>query len=58
MSTNSDASSGRPQCYCGFLAYVRTSWTEINFGRKWYGCLNYKVIVSIYCMFYVEADNV
>ena len=58
MSTNSDASSGHPHCYYGFISYVRTSQIEINFGRKWYGCLNYKVIVSTYCLFSVQADNV
>jgi hypothetical protein len=44
MSANSDASSGRPLCHCGVTSPIRNSWTTSNFGRKWYNCINYKVI--------------
>jgi hypothetical protein len=48
MSTNSEASSGHPLCYCGVSAFVRYSWTKTNFGRKWYGCEKYKVLRDYY----------
>jgi hypothetical protein len=44
MSTNSDAATVRPLCYCGVSARVRYVWTTSNSARKWYGCENYKVI--------------
>jgi hypothetical protein len=44
MSTTSDLSSGPPFCYCGFPERVRNSWTTSNPDKKWYGCINYKVI--------------
>jgi hypothetical protein len=48
MSANSETSSGRPLCYCGILAVIRYSWTYTNYGRKWYGCENYKVLRKKY----------
>jgi len=44
MSVNSDASIPHPLCYCGVHARLRYSWTSDNPGRKWYGCIKYKVI--------------
>jgi hypothetical protein len=48
MSANSETSSGRPLCYCGILAVIRYSWTYTNYGRKWYGCENYRVLRKKY----------
>jgi len=47
MSVNSDASSTPPLCYCGVHARLRYSWTSDNPGRKWYGCIKYKVILKL-----------
>ena len=30
-------------CYCGKRAVLRTSWTEINPGRRFHSCKNYNV---------------
>jgi hypothetical protein len=46
MSVNSDASIPHPLCYCGVHARLRYSWTSDNPGRKWYGCIKYKVILN------------
>ncbi|KAF8026204.1 hypothetical protein BT93_F2876 [Corymbia citriodora subsp. variegata] len=29
-------------CYCGLLSPRRTSWTQINPGRRFYGCARYR----------------
>ncbi|XP_059444181.1 uncharacterized protein LOC132176048 [Corylus avellana] len=55
MSANSDASSGRPLCRCGAVAFVRYSWTNDNYSRKWYGCEKYKQVGD--CGFFLWADN-
>jgi hypothetical protein len=47
MSVNSDASRPHPLCYCGVRARLRYSWTSDNPGRKWYGCIKYKVILKL-----------
>jgi hypothetical protein len=36
----------RPLCYCGVPSRLRHSWTNTNFGRKWYGCKSYKEMVA------------
>jgi hypothetical protein len=46
MSVNSDASIPH-LCYCGVHARLRYSWTSDNPGRKWYGCIKYKVILKL-----------
>jgi hypothetical protein len=61
MSTTSDLSSGPPLCCCGIPARLRNSRTEINPGRKWFGCIKYKVIplltLSAYILSLVAYDN-
>jgi hypothetical protein len=47
MSVNSDESRPPPLCYCGVRARLRYSWTSDNPGRKWYGCIKYKVILKL-----------
>jgi hypothetical protein len=48
MSVNSDASKHHSiMCYCGVRARLRYSWTSDNPGRKWYGCIKYKVILKL-----------
>ncbi|KAK4432748.1 hypothetical protein Salat_1037000 [Sesamum alatum] len=32
---------GRVDCYCGRRAVVRTSWTEVNPGRRFNACRDY-----------------
>jgi hypothetical protein len=29
------------ECYCGMKAYLRTSWTDKNPGRQFFGCTQY-----------------
>ena len=39
-----------PACKCGHIGVEYTSWTSENPGRKFYGCLYYKVwIYSGFC---------
>jgi hypothetical protein len=57
MSTNSNLSSGPPLYYCGVLAPVRNSWTTSNAGRKWYGCMKYKVIFEISFVLYFIVSS-
>jgi hypothetical protein len=61
MSTTSDLSSGLPLCCCGIPASLQNSRTETNPGRKWYGCINYKVILlltmSAYILLLVAYDT-
>lgn len=61
MSTTSDLPSGPPLCRRGIPARLRNSMTETNPGRKWYGCINYKVILlltmSAYILLLVAYDT-
>jgi hypothetical protein len=61
MSTTNDLSSGPPLCRCGIPTHLRNSRTETNPGKKWYGCINYKVIplltLSVYISSLVAYDN-
>ncbi|KAB1226660.1 hypothetical protein CJ030_MR1G008491 [Morella rubra] len=41
--TNSGANSRGPQCLCGVTTYLKTSYTEHNFGRRFYSCSKYKI---------------
>ncbi|KAB1201101.1 hypothetical protein CJ030_MR0G005099 [Morella rubra] len=52
--TESGASSGGPQCYCGVTTYMKTSYTEHNFGRRFYSCPNYKIKHA--CEFFAWVD--
>ncbi|KAB1227145.1 hypothetical protein CJ030_MR1G027736 [Morella rubra] len=52
--TESGASSGGPQCYCGVTTYMKTSYTEHNFGRRFYSCPNYKIKRA--CEFFAWVD--
>jgi hypothetical protein len=40
---NSEATSVEPMCCCGLPAPLKTSFTEDNFGRLFYGCVNFEV---------------
>ena len=38
-------------CYCGNEARVMTSLTNLNLGRRFLGCQNYKVILCLFVKF-------
>jgi hypothetical protein len=42
-SLKSEATFGKPMCRCGVPACLKTSFTKENFGRRFYGCVNYDV---------------
>jgi hypothetical protein len=42
-SLKSEATSGEPMCRCGVSAPLKTSFTKDNFGKLFYGCVNYEV---------------
>jgi hypothetical protein len=42
-SLKSEATSGEPMCHCGVPARLKTSFTEDNFGKLFFGCVNYEV---------------
>jgi hypothetical protein len=44
-SLKSEATSGEPLCRCGVPAPLKTSLTEDNFGRLFYGCINFEVSI-------------
>ncbi|KAG5543059.1 hypothetical protein RHGRI_015971 [Rhododendron griersonianum] len=44
-----------PPCKCGIPAPIRTSKTETNRGRRFLGCINYKV-PSVGCDFFFWID--
>ncbi|CAN1128514.1 hypothetical protein LINPERHAP2_LOCUS4680 [Linum perenne] len=48
MATN------RPSCGCGQMAVIRTSWTENNPGRPYFGCGRYGRVGS--CKFFWWVD--
>jgi len=55
MSTASDLSSGPLLCRCGIPGCLRNSRIETNPGRKWYGCINYKVIPLLTLSAYISS---
>jgi hypothetical protein len=57
MFATSDLSSDHPLYYCGFPARVRNSWTTSNPGKKWYGCINYKVIFEFSFVLYLIVSS-
>ncbi|XP_062164990.1 uncharacterized protein At1g43920, Chloroplastic-like [Alnus glutinosa] len=54
-SWKSEATSGEPICLCGVPAPLKTSFTDENFGRLFYGCVNYEVGRS--CGFFQWKDS-
>ncbi|CAN1158031.1 hypothetical protein LINPERHAP2_LOCUS21905 [Linum perenne] len=44
----------RPSCGCGQMAVIRTSWTESNPGRRFFGCGRYGRVGA--CKFFHWAD--
>ncbi len=38
-----------PYCRCGIPAALKSAWTEQNAGRRFFGCRNYGVCVSLLC---------
>jgi hypothetical protein len=51
MPVNSVASKPPPLYYYGVCARIRYSWTSSKPGRKWYGCVKYKVILKLILCF-------
>ncbi|KAB1215754.1 hypothetical protein CJ030_MR4G020416 [Morella rubra] len=41
-------------CYCGIEAKMRTSWTEKNPGRRFFGCLRYGLVMGPRCCEFFE----
>jgi hypothetical protein len=42
-------------CYCGLTSYMKTSWTETNPGRRYYGCPKFRV--GTHCKFFEWVDK-
>ncbi|XP_062176051.1 uncharacterized protein At1g43920, Chloroplastic-like [Alnus glutinosa] len=54
-SMNSEATSVEPRCRCGLPAPLKTSFIEDNFGRLFYGCVNFEAGRS--CGFFQWKDS-
>ncbi|KAK2381251.1 DNA topoisomerase 3-alpha [Trifolium repens] len=46
-----------PTCKCGKFCVVRTSKTLANYGRKFWGCRNYKGLHDVGCNYFDWFDN-
>jgi hypothetical protein len=57
MSTTSDLSSGPLLCHCAVPARLRNSWTKSNPDKKWYGCINNKVISELSFVLYFVVSS-
>jgi hypothetical protein len=42
-------------CYYGLTSYMKTSWTETNLGRRYFGCPNFKY--GTHCKFFEWVDK-
>ncbi|KAK8628205.1 hypothetical protein V6N13_063915 [Hibiscus sabdariffa] len=45
-----------PVCGCGFSAQLRTSWSNDNLGRRFFGCKNYGSLVHHGCRYFSWFD--
>ncbi|KAH7833398.1 hypothetical protein Vadar_005956 [Vaccinium darrowii] len=56
-ATSSRSSHGESElfCGCGIKSPLRVSKSEQNWGRRFYGCVNYKT--KLYCGFFVWEDT-
>ncbi|KAM6563529.1 hypothetical protein CsatB_023527 [Cannabis sativa] len=48
---------GHPHCYCGDLAYVWTSSSRANPGRRFFGCPHYENDESRACDYFCWIDK-
>jgi hypothetical protein len=57
ISTSSSAHNrgSTRTCYCGLTSYMKTLWIEINLGRQYYGCPNFRV--GTHCKFFEWVDK-
>lgn len=44
----------KPLCDCGWEAVIRIARTEANYGRKFFGCPKYKVMI-LFRKYFVNA---
>ncbi|KAK8984997.1 hypothetical protein V6N11_082618 [Hibiscus sabdariffa] len=52
-----EESSVFPVCGCGFLAQLRTSWSNDNPRRGFFGCKNYDSLVHHGCRYFSWFDS-
>ncbi|KAG4215917.1 hypothetical protein ERO13_A01G209050v2 [Gossypium hirsutum] len=45
-----------PMCYCGNIANLRTSWSNDNPGRRFFGCKKYVIGYQNACHFFTWFD--
>jgi hypothetical protein len=56
MSKKRDAYVGHPFFQCKVLAYIRIAFTENNFSRRFYSCVNNQVIMKFIYYLLVISD--
>ena len=55
-SSSMDAPSAIPVCYCGEPAAMKTSWSDENPGRRFFGCPRYRRFSNGHCRFFLWFD--